>query len=91
MPRLIEPIVLRDYGIAVGGVEIEGTGLRVGTFSDNTVRHMSPAAARRLAKQLAADDEAPALGPVIEALNAVADRVEAVTHPLADMQAVGSA
>ena len=59
-----EPVVLHDHELVLGLMHLAGAGLRVCTWDGKNTRHMSPAAARRFAKQLADCDDAPMFRPV---------------------------
>lgn len=92
--RLIDPIVLEEFETAVGRVFVQGAGYRVGSLDlDGKVRHMAPAAARRLARELTESANGEALMPVIDALKVMADKVEGLGADLdlADMPALGRA
>lgn len=75
---------------SVGVVNVTGAGLRVATVVCGEVRHMAPAAARRLASDLEGGDHAEELRPVIDALRDRATEVEAL-QGLRDMPVKGSA
>lgn len=100
MALLLEPTELPDFAMRIGFVFIQGTGFRVGTETgDGYQRHMSVAAARRLARTLGETDQSGELEAVIEALNAHADRLEGwldgkgadLPKVIHDMQPLGSA
>lgn len=78
-----EPVVLDSHGLALGLMHRQGAGLRVCTFDGAHVRHMSQAAARRFARQLAESDSAAELKPVTEALDRLADRIDEITAHVA--------
>ena len=80
--RLLDAVVLQDHHCAVGLTFINGVGFRIGTFDGHDLRAMSTAAARRMAKELAASEEAETLAPVIEALRAKADALDALAEPV---------
>lgn len=90
-----EPVDLSDYRLVLGLQHRPGAGLRVCAWDGENVRHMSPAAARRLAKSL----DGEALKPVADALEALADRVGEIEasvaaarlNPLSEMAAEGNA
>lgn len=83
-------VALPDHEMAVGVVNIAGAGPRVATISNGEVRHMPPAAARRLARALEEDAHAAELRPVIDALREKATEVEALLG-LRDMPVAGHA
>lgn len=74
--RLIKPTVLPAHNVAVGLVFIPGVGHRVGTWDGIEMRHMSPAAAHRTARELDESPLATELAPVIAALRGVADELQ---------------
>lgn len=79
-PRLIDPVDLPAYGLAVGLMFVQGAGYRVATDDGTSLRHMAPAAARRLAKTLGDGEEGAALAPVCEALCDAADKVDGLAN-----------
>lgn len=85
-----EDISLPDYEMSVGLVTVDGVGLRVSTAGAEGVRHMSAAAARRLAKTLEDGEHGAALRPVAAALRAKADELDAI-HGLRDAEPAGRA
>lgn len=74
--RLINPTVLPEHNVAVGLVYIPGVGHRVGTWDGIEMRHMSPAAAHRTARELQESTLATELAPVIAALHGAADGLQ---------------
>jgi len=76
LARFISPTVLKDHGMVVGMIDIPGAGRRVATWDGLESRHMSAAAARRLAEGLMVGETAVELRPVSEALLNAADRAE---------------
>lgn len=81
--RLSECVVLPEHHMAAGLLHIDGAGVRVATWDGTHLRHMSQAAARRLANDLEADETASALKPVIEAVRTLADRVDEINAAMA--------
>lgn len=73
LDRFISPTALEDHGMVVGLLDIPGAGRRVATWDGLESRHMSAAAARRLAEGLMEGETADALRPVAEALLDKAD------------------
>lgn len=85
MTPLLEATTLPDHGLTVGIDRLPGAGLRVAAheMDSGERRHMSPAAARRLARELDESEEGPALAPVAVALRHAAQRLEtALSEPL---------
>jgi hypothetical protein len=74
--RLIDPVELPDYRLTVGLIFVQGVGYRVGTWDGYESRQMSPAAARRFARDLGSGEAGDALLPVISAINTAADKVD---------------
>lgn len=81
-PRLIDATELPGFGLSVGLIFIQGAGYRVGASDPDGVRHMAPAAARRLARELSVGEHAEELKPAIEALNNAADKLDALEFPM---------
>lgn len=77
MAQLIEPTALPDLGMTVGFLHIPGAGFRVATEGggDGHVRHLSVAATRRLATELAEAAD-PDLRGAVKLLRSKADRLE---------------
>ncbi|MDP3869174.1 hypothetical protein [Phenylobacterium sp.] len=75
LDRFISPTALEDHGMVVGLLDIPGAGRRVATWDGLESRHMSAAAARRLAESLMEGEAAVALRPVAEALLDKADAI----------------
>lgn len=74
--KFAHSIALPDHELIVGILDIPGAGRRVATWDGLESRHMSAAAARRLAEGLMAGETAQELRPVSEALLDTADRVD---------------
>jgi len=79
LDRFISPTELEDHGMVVGLINVPGAGRRVATWDGLEGRHMSAAAARRLAESLMEGEVAGALRPVAEALLDKADMVDVDT------------
>lgn len=78
----LEGIPLNDTGLTVGKIPVRGTGLRVGMQTSGTLILMSPAKARRMAKQFDSQEARDAeLDWVAAALRESADEIEAMPHP----------
>lgn len=76
LSRLHDPIMLPDHEIAVGLTFVQGAGHRVGTVTPAGLNHMSAAQARRMARELLDSDQGVSLRAAIDALFAVARRIE---------------
>lgn len=77
LSRFIDPVVLRDYGVTIGLIEIDGAGLRVAVWDGYVAKNMSAAAAKRLAGEYQTGDHSVPLKPVSDALMAMVDKIEA--------------
>lgn len=75
---LSEQITLPDHHMALGLQHLDGAGLRVVIWDGEKLRHMSRAAAHRFARALDTDENAAEYKPVIEALDLLASRIEAI-------------
>lgn len=80
--RIIDATELPDFGLSIGLIFIQGAGFRVATSDPEGARHMAPAAARRLANDLASGEHATELKPAVDALNAAADKLDALANPV---------
>jgi len=91
LDRFISRTTLPDHGMVVGLIDVPGAGRRVATWDGLESRHMSAAAARRLAESLMEGEAAVALSPVAEALldkADLADPLEATSpEPMRDARA----
>jgi hypothetical protein len=94
---LIEPTALDEFDIVVGFTHLPGAGYRIATVGggDNHVRHLAPAAALRLGRELI--EAEPALEPVAHLLQAKVERLRAWERslfeydPLNPVPALGAA
>jgi hypothetical protein len=75
---LAQQITLPDHRLALGIVAIKGAGVRVAKWDGEHLGHMSPAKARRFAREMAAGPYGAELRPVIEALDLLADKADAI-------------
>jgi uncharacterized membrane-anchored protein len=77
-PRFFEALSYPEIGVTIGVRFVEGAGYRVIARSADGERHMSPAAARRLASELQSDDPAvqEILAKAAAGLCATADQLE---------------
>ena len=73
--KFSEPVILTDHRLVLGLIHLDGAGIRVCAWDGEHTRHMSQAAALRLAKGL--EGEA-GLEPVVEALERLAARVSLI-------------
>ncbi|WP_231379106.1 hypothetical protein [Brevundimonas sp. BAL450] len=72
---------LNDDGITVGKVPVRGTGLRVGMQGGGVALIMSPAKARRVAKDWRRPEAVAAeLDWIADALEEAADEIDATPH-----------
>lgn len=80
LDRMTDKIVLKEFGLVIGLIQIPGAGQRVASWDGYESRHMSAAAARRFAADIIIGDESRALKPVHDALMTAAEKVEAKAH-----------
>lgn len=80
--KFSEPVVLAEHRLVLGLMHMDGAGMRVCTWDGEVTRHMGAAAARRLAKVLAEGEEAEPLRPVSDALDRLAERIDAIAARL---------
>jgi hypothetical protein len=87
---LSEQIDLPTLYLSLGLVHPEGSGVRIVAWSGAGISHMSPAKARRLAKEMRATPQALELLPAIRGLEALANRADELATPLASMVVEGA-
>lgn len=74
-----EGIVLPHHRLVLGLQHRSDSGLRVCAWDGRLLRHMSPAKARRTARELL--DADASLKPVADAMNKLADRCDELAKP----------
>lgn len=77
--------------LSLGLMHLDGAGLRVVSWNGEGITHMSPAKARRMAKELRETRTAFELLPAIRGLEALANRADELLSGLASAPAEGNA
>ena len=76
-----EGVAFPLHRLVLGLQHRDDSGLRVCAWDGQFLRHMSPAKARRLAKEMDEGDSGRALKPVTDALMRLADRCDELALP----------